>query len=72
MPLLEHETIIVNSCGQIEAAPYPTPGIITKTHLHNITGFYKKPQFSLQMSFIGVTIKDVGEGLLPGEEMTQQ
>jgi hypothetical protein len=28
-PLLEHETIIVSSCGQPEAAPYPTSGIKT-------------------------------------------
>jgi hypothetical protein len=50
MPLLEHETIIVNSCGQIEVAPYPTPGIITKTYSHYITGFFfKKPKFSLHM-----------------------
>jgi hypothetical protein len=30
-PLLEHEIIIVNGCGQTEAAPYPTPGIKTRT-----------------------------------------
>ena len=37
--------IIVSCCGQSEAAPYPTPGIKTKTYSHNITGFLKKPKF---------------------------
>jgi hypothetical protein len=30
-PLLEHDTITVSSCGQSEAAPYPTLGIKVKT-----------------------------------------
>ena len=28
-----------SSCGQSEAASYPTPGIKTKTYSRNITGF---------------------------------
>ena len=36
-----------NNCGQSEAASYPTPGIKTKTYSHNITGFLRKPKFSL-------------------------
>jgi hypothetical protein len=47
--LLEHETITVSGYGQSEAAPYPTPGIRTKLCSHIITGFSKKPKFSLYL-----------------------
>jgi hypothetical protein len=50
MPLLEYRTVIVSSCGQSEAAPYLIPGIKTKTYSHNITGFPKKPKFSLHIA----------------------
>lgn len=43
-PLLDHEAIMVNGCGQTEAAPHPTPGIKQKTCSHSIT----KPKFSLE------------------------
>jgi hypothetical protein len=47
-----HQTmrqIIVSCCGQSEVAPYPIPGIKAKTYSHKITGFSKKPKFSLQI-----------------------
>jgi hypothetical protein len=50
--LLEHKIIIVNGCGQIEAASYPTPGIKTQTYLYNWVVFFfflKKPKLSIQM-----------------------
>lgn len=38
---------IVNCYGQSKAAPYRTPRIKAKTFGQNITGFFKKPKFSL-------------------------
>jgi hypothetical protein len=41
--------------GQSKAAPYPTPGIKTRTHSHNVTGFLKKPKISLQWIIINLS-----------------
>lgn len=49
MPLLEHETMIVNGCGQAEASPYSISGIKTRIYSHNITEYFKKPKFSLHL-----------------------
>jgi hypothetical protein len=50
MALLEHKVQHSHCYGQSEAAPYPTPGIITKAYSYNISVFLKEikmPKFSL-------------------------
>lgn len=49
--LLEQERNHSCGCGQSEVAPYPTPGIKTKTYSHNITEFLKKLKYPLHPSF---------------------
>jgi hypothetical protein len=47
MPLLEHKATHSQLLGQSEA-PYPIPGIATKTYSYNILVYLKKPKFSQQ------------------------
>jgi hypothetical protein len=59
MPLPEHEIIIANGYGQTEAAPYPTPGIKTKTYSYNIIMFLKKRKLTTFHSETRV-VRDIG------------
>ena len=56
--------IIVSCCGQSEAAPYPTPGIKTKTNFHNISVFFKETK--ILSTFLGQT---TGTGEYPWDEL---
>lgn len=66
-PHIRHLGLEQNHLDNItKAAPYATPGIKRKTFRQNITGFFKKPKFSLQSPLY----KAVGhsrEGLEKGE-----
>ena len=59
MPLLERERVTVSGCGQTEAAPYPTPGIKTKTYSYNIIMFLKKRKLTTFHSETRV-VRDIG------------
>ena len=67
-PLPKHKTNHSQQCGLSEAAPYLTAGIKRKTYSHNITGFFKKPKFSLQRpSSQGNKQSPVGTGSCAGQ-----